>query len=55
MLDADLNASLNIAANLIGITKQERLLHRNRKGFYWLEVGKEFIVPSTQKPNCNNI
>lgn len=52
-LDADLNASFNIAANLQGITKQERLLHKNRHGFYWIEAGKEFIVPSTQQPNCN--
>jgi hypothetical protein len=53
MLDADLNASFNIAANLQAISKEERLLQKNRKGFYWFEVGKEFIVSSTQKLNCN--
>jgi len=48
-LDADLNASLNILADLRPIGKQERLLHKNKKGFYWNEAGKELIVPSTQK------
>jgi len=52
-LDADLNASFNISANLLPIGRQERLLHKNKTGFYWNEVEKEFIVPSTQKPNCN--
>jgi IS605 OrfB family transposase len=49
-LDADLNASLNIAANLKAISREERLLHHNRKGFYWFEVGQELIVSATQKP-----
>jgi len=54
-LDADLNASLNICANLSPIGKKERLLHKNRKGFYWCEVGREPIVPSTQKPDGNKL
>lgn len=33
--DADLNASKNIALNLQGIGNKERLLHKNRIGFYW--------------------
>jgi IS605 OrfB family transposase len=55
-LDADLNASRNIAANLRPIGREERLLHKNRKGFYWNEAGKEPIVPSAQKSDkqaCN--
>lgn len=39
-LDADLNASINISLDLPLITKAERLLHKNRKGFYWNEVGR---------------
>jgi len=34
-VDADLNAALNIATNLRPIGREERLLHKNRKGFYW--------------------
>ena len=49
-LDADLNASLNIATNLRPIGQKERLLHRNKRGFYWNEIGRELIVPLTQKP-----
>ena len=52
-LDADLNASRNILANLRPIGRQERLLHKNRTGFYWNEVGEEIIVPSIQKPIWN--
>ena len=52
-LDADLNASLNIRADLPPIRKAERLLRKNRKGFCWSEVGKESIVPSAQKPIWN--
>lgn len=48
-LDADLNASLNISLSLKPIGKQERLLQKNRKGFYWLEEGQEHIVPDTSK------
>ena len=33
--DADLNASMNIALNLQGIGKKERLEHKNKTGFYW--------------------
>jgi IS605 OrfB family transposase len=34
-LDSDLNAARNIATDLRPIGRQERLLHKNRKGFYW--------------------
>jgi transposase len=50
--DADLNASLNILADLRPIGRQERLLHKSKKGFYWNEVGKELIVPFAQKVNA---
>ena len=45
--DADLNAAKNISTPLKAISKEQRLLHKNRKGFYWNEIGKEFIVSST--------
>jgi IS605 OrfB family transposase len=47
--DADLNASKNISLNLREIGKKERLLQKNRTGFYWFEEGREFIVLDTQK------
>lgn len=47
--DADLNGSINISFNLPPIKKEERLQQKNRKGFYWLAVGEELIVPSVQK------
>ena len=47
--DADLNASKNLALNLISIKKLERLQHKNRIGFYWNVVGKEPIVSCVQK------
>ena len=47
--DADHNASVNISLDLPEISKEERLLHKNRTGFYWNEVGKEPIVSSVQK------
>jgi transposase len=47
--DSDLNASLNILADLRPIGRKERLLHKSKKGFYWNETGKEFIVSSTRK------
>jgi len=31
------------------IGKKERLLRKNRVGFYWHEVGQERIIPDTQK------
>lgn len=34
-LDADLNAARNISFSLFPIEKKERLLNKNRKGFYW--------------------
>lgn len=44
-IDADLNASRNIATFLRPIWTKERLLQKNRTGFYWNEVGQESIVP----------
>lgn len=49
--DADLNGSLNISFNLPAVLKEERLQHKNRKGFYWNVVGEEPIVPHAQKQN----
>ncbi|KKM86207.1 hypothetical protein LCGC14_1281240, partial [marine sediment metagenome] len=44
--DADLNAARNIALEgLPAISKSQRLLRANRKGFYWHEVVQECIVP----------
>jgi len=47
--DADHNASLNISFDLPEIKKEERLLHKNKTGFYWNVVGQEPIVPAVQK------
>jgi putative transposase len=47
--DADLNASRNISLNLLPISKKERLSKVSRTGFYWLETGKEPIVPCAQE------
>jgi len=50
-MDSDLNASMNLSLNLKPIGKKERLLQKNRIGFYWNEVSQEFIVSDTQKIN----
>ena len=47
--DADHNASLNISLDLPEISKEERLLHKNKTGFYWNVVWQEPIVPAVQK------
>lgn len=47
--DADFNASLNISLDLPEISKGERLLQKNRKGFYWNVAGQEPIVPVVLK------
>lgn len=47
VLDADLNASRNIALDLPAISRKKRLQQDNRKGFYWNVVGQEPIVPVT--------
>lgn len=52
--DADLNASLNLSLSLMPIGKKERLLHKNRTGFYWNVIGQEPIVPVAQKPIIEN-
>ena len=46
--DADLNAALNISFNLPPLGEDWRKLP-NKKGFYWLTSGREFIVPDTQE------
>ena len=48
--DADLNAAKNIALELPVITRQQRLQHKNRTGFFWHVVGQESIVPDAHKP-----
>lgn len=47
--DADLNASTNLSLSLIPIGKQQRLLGKNRTGFYWLQVGQVPIVPDAKQ------
>ena len=46
--DADLNASSNLSFELEVLSPQQRLLHKNRQGFYWL-VSQESIVPDTKE------
>lgn len=48
-IDADLNASINISLDLRPIGRKERLLHKNKTGFYWNEVRQESIVPVANK------
>lgn len=47
--DSDLNASKNIALDLKPIGKTERLLNKNKTGFYWHLTSEEHIVPRVQK------
>jgi IS605 OrfB family transposase len=47
--DADINASINISLNLKPIGKKERLLNKNRTGFYWNEISEEIIVPHAKQ------
>ena len=54
--DADLNAAINLTFDLPAISKAERLLKKNLKGFFWLPLGQpnesisqESIVPGTIK------
>ena len=47
--DADHNASVNISLDLPEISKEERLLHKNKDGFYWNVIGQEPIVSDVQK------
>jgi len=47
--DADHNASINISLDLPEISKEERLLHKNKISFYWHVVGQEPIVSAVQK------
>jgi IS605 OrfB family transposase len=46
--DSDLNGARNICANLRPIGTKERLLCKNKTGFYWSEARQECIVPVTQ-------
>ena len=53
--DADLNASINIGANLTFIkygSKKQRKLD-NKAGFYWLTEGVKPIVSPVPETNCN--
>jgi len=50
-----LNASINISLTLPAISKEKRLKQENRKGFYWIESGKEPIVPFVQKTQMEEI
>lgn len=45
--DADINSAKNIRLDLPEITREERLLRKNLKGFFW--VSKERIVPCVEK------
>lgn len=47
--DSDLNGSVNISLDLPLISKEERLQHKNRKGFYWNAVSEVPIVPHVQE------
>jgi len=49
MQNSDLNASSNIRLNLREIGNEERLLHKNRIGFYWNEISHEPIVRDVRK------
>lgn len=51
MRDSDLNASINISFNLKPLGKKERQQQINRKGFFWLAVGQETMIPDVQKVN----
>jgi putative transposase len=52
--DADLNASINLSLELPAISRQQRLSRINRKGFYWLEVRREPVVPSAKKTSAED-
>ncbi len=56
--DADLNASINISLDLCKISNEDRLLKKNKAGFFWEEksyladcvlTSQESIVPDTQR------
>lgn len=49
MLNADLNASVNIRLTLEPLGSKIRLSKPNLKGFYWFEVSEEPISPSCPK------
>ena len=46
--DSDLNGAKNICVNLRPIGTKERLLHKNKTGFYWNVIEQENIVPVAQ-------
>ena len=48
-MDADLNASRNLALELPEITQKQRLGHPNKQGFYWCALGQEPIVPAVRE------
>jgi IS605 OrfB family transposase len=45
--DADLNASSNLSLNLLPLSKAERLILKNRNGFYWNASDQQPIVADT--------
>lgn len=49
ILDADLNASRNIASNLKPIGYKKRHLYNIKTGFWWNEDGEESVVPLVKK------
>jgi len=47
--DADHNAAMNISLTLPVISRKQRRRQINKKGFYWIAKGQEFIVPDVQE------
>jgi IS605 OrfB family transposase len=47
--DADHNAAINISLTLPAISRKQRRRQPNRKGFYWVAKGQEFIVPDVKE------
>ena len=50
-MDSDLNASNNIATELIPIYYKQRQQYNIKKGFFWNIVGEDNIVPLVLKTN----
>jgi transposase len=47
--DSDLNASINLSFDLPCVSKAERLLHKNRQGFYLHAIDQKPIVSDAQQ------
>ena len=52
--DADHNASINISLDLPEIVLKERLLQKNRVGFYWLE-NKSILNEVREEPTVSSV